>query len=187
MKLKSNPRNVRVHKIVVPQSEKAVKKEVEPPKKSNPFGMTSSKPADKKEIKAEQKVTESSKDIKVKEEKTSPKKQSPKKSQPSQQLKAQPGKSIASFFGSKPSTSTSNAVKVNSSVVEATSKIENVKIKDEPVEATANGTKNTQKRSHSNTSGELNSNKWYMSKRTRKIIRKIIKQLLFITQIQTRR
>lgn len=169
MKIKGNPRNVKVHKIVIPQSEKIVKKEVDPPKKSNLFGMASSKPAAKKENRAEQKVTESSKDAKVKEEKTSPKKQSPKKNQ-SSQLKAQPSKSIASFFGSKPSTSTSNAVKTNNSVAEATSKIESVKIKDEPVEVTSNDTKNTQKRSHPNTSGELNNNKWCISKGTRKMI-----------------
>lgn len=153
MKLNSKPRNIKVNKIVVLPAEKSIKKEAEPQKKSNLFGFAQSKPGQANEAKTDKNSTSSKiKDTKVKDEKLSPKKQSPKKSQPPP--KSQQGKSsIASFFGSKPSTS--NVTKTEKSVSEATSKIEKVKIKDEPVEGTPNGTNGTQKRPHSNTSGEL--------------------------------
>lgn len=148
MKLTSNPRNIKVNKIVVPESEKSIKKEVDAPKKSNPFGFAQSNPTQNKTNTTDK---DSSSNSKVKQEKASPKKQSPKKNQPPP--KAQPGKSsIASFFGSKPSTSNE---KVDKSVSETASKIESVKIKDEPVEVTPNGTKSTQKRAHPNTSGKF--------------------------------
>ncbi|XP_055304890.1 uncharacterized protein LOC129569757 [Sitodiplosis mosellana] len=166
LKLNSNPRNVKVHEIVVPQAEKSIKKESEPPKKTNLFGVAASKQAEKKEVKTVKNESGSSKEAKVKEEKTSPKKQSPKKNQPPS--KAQSSKSIASFFGSKPSSSKSNATKADKSVSEATSKIESVTIKDEPVEETSSGTKNTQKRFHSNTSDSNEDAKSAEKKQTKK-------------------
>lgn len=134
--------------------EKSIKKEAAPAKKSsNFFGAVASKSMQPKDVKPDKDV---SKDVKVKDEKTSPSKvktQSPKKGQaPAKTVKSQQGKSsIASFFASKPSTSTTTKAEI--SVLEATAKIEKVKIKDEPITVDSNGTKNTQKRSHSNTSG----------------------------------
>lgn len=156
MKVESEKRNVKVSKIVVPP----IKKEAEVAKKpSNPFGFNS-KPQPK-EVKTEKGSGGSVKDVPVKVEKkspqkTSPQKASPKKNQTSKTTKAPQGKpsSIASFFA-KPSTS--SAPKADKSVSEAASKIERVKIKDEPVETTANDSKNANKRPHSNASGKYSS------------------------------
>lgn len=144
----------------MPPSEKSIKKEPEVAKKStNIFGAAQSKPQPK-DVKTEKDSGNTSKDIKVKEEKKSPTKSSPKKNQPAKGAKAPPG--IASFFASKPSTSkvanveksTSKVANVEKSISEATSKIENVKIKEEPTKSTADETKNSSKRSHSNVSGK---------------------------------
>lgn len=145
--MNSARRNIKVKPIVAPPP----KKEAEPPKKTNALGFSQSKPAQSKTAEPVKNSSGSSKDAKLKEEKSSPKKQSPKKNQPPS--KAQNAKSIASFFGSKPSTS--SKTKADKSVAEAASKIESVKIKDEPIEATPSDSKGTQKRPLSNTSGEL--------------------------------
>lgn len=142
LKLKSTRRNIKVNAIVI---DKSAKKEADPPKKANPFGAVQSKPVPSKETKTTE--ASGSKDTKVKEEPVSPKKnQAPSKPQ-------QGKSSIASFFGKSTS---SNASKTNKSVADATVKIENVKIKDEPVEVKepTNETKATQKRPHSNASGK---------------------------------
>lgn len=137
-----------------------VKKAVDPPapkKPTNIFSAVPSKPAQSKDVKSEKNAINTAKEVK-KEEKTSPSRtQSPKKGQaPSKSAKAPQAKSsIASFFSSKPSTSTTTA-KPDKLVAEATTKIESVKIKDEPVEVTTNETKNTHKRPHPNTSGMRN-------------------------------
>lgn len=138
--------------------EKSIKKESESTKKSsNFFGTIASKSMQPKDVKPDKDVT---KDVKVKDEITSPSKvktsgqaKSPKQSgqAPAKTVKSQQGKSsIASFFASKPSTSTTTKAEI--SVLEATAKIEKVKIKDEPITVDSNGTKNTQKRPHSNAS-----------------------------------
>lgn len=153
LKLKSDQRNIKVAKIIVPPTEKSIKKEAEHPKKTNNiFGAAQSKPVQSKSGHSKEvKNDSSSKDAKMKEEKSSPKKQSPKKNQPpAKQSKS----SIASFFGSKPTTS--NAAKPSAkSVAEATFKIESVQIKDEPIDITPNEPQITQKRPFSNTSGEF--------------------------------
>lgn len=135
----------------MPAAEKSIKKEPEPPKKpSNPFEMSSSSSSkvSSNQVKTEKTFGGPSKDVKVKEETKSPQK-SPKKNQAAKSAKAAQGKSsIASFFASKPpSTGTS---KVDKSISEATTKIESVKIKDEPVvTSTTNSTSTTSKRPHS--------------------------------------
>lgn len=154
MKIKSRARNIKVSNIAVPPTEKPIKKDPEPQKKSNNFfGAAQSKAAQSKaEVTAEKNSSDSSKHVaKAKEEKTSPKNQSPKKNQPA--AKQPQGKSsIASFFASKPATS--GAPKSDNSISEATSKIESFKIKDEPINTTPSETKNSQKRPHPSTSGE---------------------------------
>lgn len=119
----------------------------EPSKKTSPFAAFQSKPA---QLKTEKDSANSSKDTNGKEKKVSPKKSSPKTNQTSS--KAQQGKSsIASFFA-KPTTST--ASKPDKSIQKIAAKVERVDIKDEPVVDKTNDTKTTQKRPHSNTSGE---------------------------------
>lgn len=143
LKTKSNPRNVKVAKIIIPTTEKPMKKEPEPPKKTNIFGAAQSKSAQSKSKSNQTNVEKNdsgSEDVKVKQETSSPKKQSPKKQAPAKQNKS----SIASFFGSKPSTS--NASKTNKSVSEATKKIESVKIKEEVNDTAPSDAKSSQKR-----------------------------------------
>lgn len=160
MKIESDKRNIKVNQIVIPPTEKSIKKEPAPVKKpSNLFGTVQSKPQPK-DVKAGKDSGSHSKDVTVKEEKKSPTKSSPKKSQPAKTSKAPQGKSsIASFFAKPSTSSTSTASKVNKSVFEAAAKIESVKIKDEPVETTVNDSKNAIKRPHSNASGEYSIHK----------------------------
>lgn len=144
MKIETGTRDIKVSKIAIPAPEKSTKKEPET-KKNNFFGAGSSKaPQSKSEKKTETNASDSAKPVVVEQKKTSPKKQSPKKNQ-STSKQPQGKSSIASFFASKPTTS-NGSVKSDKSVLEAASKIQSVKIKDEPAEAAPSESKASQKR-----------------------------------------
>lgn len=151
MKLESNKRDVKVNDIIVPPVVK-----VPEPKKKAPnslFGPPKPKP----EIKSESTSPSSSKDVKSVQSVKSPKKESPKKNQSAAKVTKQPqGKSSIATFFNKPTSSSSNKKPQDKSVAEATVKIEQVKLKEEPETSngTANASKNPHKRNLSNASGK---------------------------------
>lgn len=155
LKAKSDKRNIAASKIVVPPK---VKQQPDVAKKpANPFGVVQSKPQPVRDLKNDNNSASNSKGSKVKEEKTSPKKSPKKNDPPAKSAKGQQGKSsssIASFFASKSSASCVQSTH-DKSVLDAASKIEKVKIKDEPIKnEVENGTATTSKRHHSNASGK---------------------------------
>lgn len=158
LKINSEKRHIAANKIVVPPQ---VKKEPEVKKtSSNFFGAGQSKPQSAKKVKNESGSAGNSKEINVKTEKTSPNRSPTKKNNQSAakpSSKTQQGKSsasIASFFGKNQSTSSAPSRTHDKSVLDATSKIEKVQIKDEPVESVKNEPTNTSKRYLSNASGK---------------------------------
>lgn len=148
LKLDLGKRDIKVSDIVVPPP---VKKQPEP-KKNTLFGAAKPKASETKTEKTSPSSSKATKSSSPKKE--SPKKESPKKNQST--AKKPQGKSIANFFGSKPSSSSSAKSSTNKSVAETTIKIEKVQIKEEP--STSSDSKPAQKphkRNHSNTDGKL--------------------------------
>lgn len=113
LKIKCEKRNIKVKQLPV-----TIKKEPEPQKKpiNSLFGASTSKPKP---------TTDTA--PKVKEEKISPKKESPQKKQNNKPIAQQGKSSIATFFSAKPATN----AKASTSIAQATSDIQKIKIKEE--------------------------------------------------------
>lgn len=161
-------RDIKVNGTVVPSASNApvenkpepIEKKPEPTKKPTTSLFNTAKPKQQKqpEIKTEKpssvlpKPSEHGK--KVTPERKSPRK-SPRKSQSN--TKPNQVKSIANFFGSKPTSSTADKKATAKAVAEATVKIETIEIEDEPetnTKSSDTSSKNPHKRNLSNASGK---------------------------------
>lgn len=153
MKADYKRQDVKVNGSVVrPVNNVPVEKKSEPTKKPTTSLFNTTKPKQEKqpEIKTEKtspvlpKPSENGK-------KVTPERRSPRKHQSS--TKPTQVKSIANFFGSKPTSSKVDIKASEKSVAETTIKIENIEIKDEP-ETNNKSSKNPHKRNLSNASGK---------------------------------
>lgn len=153
MKADYKRRDVKINGTVVPPVNNVpAEKKPEPTKKptSNLFNTAKPKQEQQPEIKTEKTSPVLPKPSDNKK-KVGPERKSPRKNQSNTQPIQV--KSIANFFGSKPTSSTADKKASEKSVAEATLKIETVEIKDEP-EMSNKSSKNSHKRNLSN-GGEL--------------------------------